>query len=71
MRKFKDDVHRTLFMQRGRLAKALAYANGPMITVAKRELCELLQSADIDIDADRDTAADILEVADWILDELK
>lgn len=65
------DAYKELKKTRGRLAKALHNVHSEGITVYKLELFQILWQAGEDVDMDRDTAADLINIADEILKELK
>lgn len=71
MRTPHPNAYQELKKARGRLAKALHYQNGTGIQVYKTELFQLLWQAGEDVDMERDTSSDLVEVADTILKELK
>lgn len=66
----QNQALRELKTRRGRLAKALHQVNGSAIHNAKQELFEILWQAGEDVDLDRDTAADLIEMADKIAHEI-
>lgn len=67
----ENQALRQLKTRRGRLTKALYQVNGSAILNAKQELFEILWQAGEDVDLERDSAADLIEVADRIISEIQ